>query len=212
MRCAILGRCTLNEPEVADTRAPVEAGRRRVVLVCVVKRAVIHRIDCDIAVIAPAIGSGTLAARPIEKMLLTGQRIQCVRRQAACVTNLRVNRTAGRAKAEGNVALVIGGDAAHPAPGGVWLVRALLEDCPAARLCPLQFKPADTCHRAGTDRVIVKQRFMTVGEAAIGVAEHQAIANRIEPGAGAELGDAVPRCRTKRSKRSCTHADFECEG
>ena len=53
---------------------------------------------------------------------------------------------------------------------------------------------------------------MTVGKAAIGVAEHQPIADLIEPGRGADLGNAVPRRRTKRSKRRCAHAGLEREG
>ena len=91
MACALLRRCALDKPEVADTRAPVEAGRRRVVLVCVVERAIVHRVDCEIAVIAPPIGGGTLAAGPVEKMLLPRQGIQWVCRQAAGITNLRIN-------------------------------------------------------------------------------------------------------------------------
>ena len=91
MRRALLWRCALGEFEVADARAPVEAGRRRVVFVCVIESAIVHRIDCDIAVIAPAIGRSTLAAGPIEKMLLPRQGIQWVRRQTARVTDLRVN-------------------------------------------------------------------------------------------------------------------------
>ena len=75
MRCTLLRRCALDKPEVADTRAPVEAGRRRVVLVCVIERAIVHRIDRDIAVIAPAIGGGALTAGPVEKMLLPRQGI-----------------------------------------------------------------------------------------------------------------------------------------
>jgi hypothetical protein len=91
MRRTFLRRCTLGESEVANARPPVEAGRRRIVLVCVVERTIIHRIDGDIAVIAPAIGRSTLAAGPVEKMLLTRQGIQWVRRQSAGITNLRVN-------------------------------------------------------------------------------------------------------------------------
>src|SRR5262249_1861217 len=113
--------------------------------------------------------------------------------------------------AERNVALIIGGDAAHPPPGRVRLIRALLEDPPASRLGALQFKPPYPCHCISTDGVIVKQRFMTVGEPAIGVAEHQPIANLIEPGRGTRLGDAVPRCRTERSKRRSTHTCLERE-
>ena len=87
------------------------------VLVRVVERAVVHRIDCEIAVIAPAIGGGALAAGAVEKMLLTRQGIQWIRRQSASVTDLRAYRTAGCAEAQRDVALVIGADAAHPAPG-----------------------------------------------------------------------------------------------
>ena len=75
MRRALLGHCALCEPEVADARAPVEAGGRRVVLVCVIERAVVHRIHSEMAVIAPAIGRTTLAAGSVEKMLLARQDI-----------------------------------------------------------------------------------------------------------------------------------------
>ena len=91
MRGALLRRCALSKPEVADARAPVEAGRRRVVLVCLIERAIVHRIDCEIAVIAPAIGRSTLAAGPVEKMLLARQDVHRVCRQAARVTKLWVN-------------------------------------------------------------------------------------------------------------------------
>ena len=69
MRRTFLRRCTLGESEVANARPPVEAGRRRIVLVCVVERTIIHGIDGDIAVIAPAIGGASLATGPIKKML-----------------------------------------------------------------------------------------------------------------------------------------------
>ena len=200
MTRALLRRCTPGESEVADNGAPVEAGRSRIVLVCVVKRAIVHRIDSDIAVIAPAIGRGTLTAGSVEKMLLPRQGIQWVRHQTAGVTNLWVDRAAGGTKAERNVALIIGGNAAHPAPGRVRLIRALLEYAPCSRLRSSQFKPAYSSHCIGTYRIIIEQRFMTVGKAAIGIAEHQPIANLIELGGGTRLRDAVPRARTKRSK------------
>ena len=91
MRRALLRRCALGKPEIADARAPVEARRRWVVLVCVIEGAIVHRIDCEIAVIAPAIGRSTLAPGPVEEMLLPRQGVQWVRRQTACVTDLGVN-------------------------------------------------------------------------------------------------------------------------
>ena len=66
---ALLWRCALGKPEVADAGAPIEAGCGLVVLVRVVERAVVHRIDCEITIIAPAIGGSALAARAVEKML-----------------------------------------------------------------------------------------------------------------------------------------------
>jgi len=69
MRRAFLRRGTLGELEITDPGAPVKAGCRLVVLICVIKGAIVHRIDRYIAVIAPAIGGSTLAARAVEKML-----------------------------------------------------------------------------------------------------------------------------------------------
>ena len=63
-------RRALGKSEVADARAPIEAGRRRVVLVRVIEGAIVHRIDGEIAVIAPATRGSALATRAVEKMLL----------------------------------------------------------------------------------------------------------------------------------------------
>src|SRR4026207_2506291 len=100
MPCALLRRSALSKPEVADAGAPIEAGRGLVVLIRVIERAVVHRIHGEIAVIAPPVGSTALAALPIENMLLTRERIQWIRRQAAGITELRAYRTAGCAEAE----------------------------------------------------------------------------------------------------------------
>jgi hypothetical protein len=80
MRRAFLRRSALSKPEVADSGAPIEAGRGLVVLVREVERAIVHRIDGEITIIAPAIGSASLAAGAVKKMLLTRQRIQWIRR------------------------------------------------------------------------------------------------------------------------------------
>ena len=70
MRRAFLRRSALGKFEVADAGAPIEAGCGLVVLVRVIERAIVHGIDCEIAVIAPAIRGSALAARAVEKMLL----------------------------------------------------------------------------------------------------------------------------------------------
>jgi hypothetical protein len=59
----------LRKLEVADPGAPVKAGCRLVVLICVIKGAIVHRIDRYIAVVTPAVRGSTLAAGAIEKML-----------------------------------------------------------------------------------------------------------------------------------------------
>ena len=90
-------------------------------------------------------------------------------------------RAAGRAKAQGDVALVIGTDTTHPTPGRIRLVSALLENRPVSRLCASQFEPANSRYRIGAHRIIVEHRLVTIGKAAISVTEHQPICNGVEP-------------------------------
>ncbi len=71
VRSPFLRRGALGEFEVADARTPVKAGSGRVVFVGVVEGAIVHRINGDIAVIAPAIGGAGLATGAIKKMLFT---------------------------------------------------------------------------------------------------------------------------------------------
>ena len=181
MCCAFLRRSALGKPEVADAGAPIEAGRGLVILVCVIERAVVHWIDCEIAVIAPAVGGSALAARAVEKMLLTRQRIQRIRRQSAGVAKLRAYRTAGCAEADCDITLIVRRDTTHPTPGRIRLVSALLENRPVSRLCASEFEPTNPRHRIGAPGIIVKHRLVAVGKAAIGVTEHQAVRDGVEP-------------------------------
>src|SRR6266550_4083246 len=85
MPSSFLRLCALGESEVADPCLPVCAARRRrvarlcVVLVSIIERAVVHRINGHIAVIAPAeagflLGIAVaihLAAGAVKKMLFT---------------------------------------------------------------------------------------------------------------------------------------------
>src|SRR5258708_1304834 len=132
MRGAFLRRSALSKLEVADAGAPIEAGRGHVVLVRVVERAFVHRIGCVFTVNAPAVGCSALAARAVEKMLLTRQGIQRICRQSAGVTDLRAYRTAGCAEAECDVTLIVRCDTTHPTPGRIRLVSALLENRPVS--------------------------------------------------------------------------------
>lgn len=69
MRRTFLRRSALCELEVTNASAPVELRRGLVVLVGVVERAVVHRIDRQIAVVSPSIPRCTLTTCAVEKML-----------------------------------------------------------------------------------------------------------------------------------------------
>ena len=71
MRSPFLWRGASGKPEVADARPPIEAGSARVVLVRIVERAIVHWINREVTVIAPAIGGSGLAAGAVKKMLFT---------------------------------------------------------------------------------------------------------------------------------------------
>ena len=76
MRRTFLRRSALCELEVANASAPVELRRGLVVLVGVVERAVVHRIDGQIAVVSPSITRCTLTTCAIEKMLFSRQGVR----------------------------------------------------------------------------------------------------------------------------------------
>ena len=59
-----------------------------IVLVPVIEPAVVHRVEGKIAVTAAAVRGRALAARAVDKMLLTRQRVQCICRQVSGVTDL----------------------------------------------------------------------------------------------------------------------------
>src|SRR3954453_15202548 len=156
MRCAFLRRSALSKPEGANAGAPVEAGRSLVVLVCVVEGAVVHRIEGEITVIAPTVGSACLAPGSVEKMLLPRQAVQWICRESTGVTDLRAYRTAGCAEAERDISFIVGCDTSHPSPGRICRVGALLKNRPGSWLCTLQLEPANSRYQIGADRIIVE--------------------------------------------------------
>src|SRR5437763_5247901 len=106
MRSAFGWRGALGKLEVANACAPVERRCRSVILVRVIESTIVHRINGYIAVVAPAAAGVSLASSPIKKMLFTRQDVQRIGNQSACIANLRINRAAGGAKAECEVALL----------------------------------------------------------------------------------------------------------
>jgi len=119
-----------------------------------------------------------------------GQSVYGIGREPAGVADLGVDRGAGGAKANGQVARSIHRRTAHPAPGRIRLVGALLKDRWRGRHAA-QLEPADTCHAARAHGIVAHGRFVAVGELAIGQPEHQTVANSVQlvGSRAAQLGD-----------------------
>ena len=112
---------------------------------------------------------------------MTCQNVNGIGHQTSRIAELRVNRAAGGAESKYLVSQVIRRDAAHPPPGGIGLIGGFLGKSPVSpqALC---FEPSNPRHGVGTDGVVVEQRFVTVGEHAIGVPEHQPIGDGVQIG------------------------------
>ena len=112
---------------------------------------------------------------------------------------MRINRAAGGAKAECEVALVILRHTAHPPPGGVGLISAFLERRRhRSGVHVAQLEPSNACHGVGADCVIIDQRAAV--DVAISVPEHQAVGNSVEPIRYAELWHAASGSWAERCK------------
>src|ERR1051326_3004729 len=169
------------ELERADARAPVEAGRRCVILVRVPERAVVNRIDRQRAVIAPATARTRLTASAGEQRRFTlPQRVDRIRREPSRITDLRENRPARSAVTNRQAAVVVHRRATHPTPGRVRLISALLRDRYWTTGHVSQFKPAYARNTVRTHGVVANHRFV-IAEVAIRQPEHQAVANSIQP-------------------------------
>ena len=70
--------------------------------------------------------------------------------------------------------------AAHPAPGGVGLVGALLEHSHGPGGHVAQLEPADAGHAARADGVVAHHRLVAVRELAVGQPEHQPVADAVQ--------------------------------
>src|SRR5947207_7958678 len=105
------------ESETADAGAPVEGADVVVVLSRIVESAVIHRIDGEVAIIAPTVARLELGAGAIKEMGFTlTQRVYRVRRQSSGVAELREDGTTGNAKANGQISFSVHRRTAHKAP------------------------------------------------------------------------------------------------
>ena len=140
------------ELEVPDSRSPVEARGGVVVLLRVPEGAIVHGVDRHVAVVAPAADRVRLAARPVDEVRLAlAHRVGWVAGESPRVPDLRMDGGVGGAEAERHVAAVVHGDAAHPAPGVVGLVGALLDEARRARGDVVDLEPPDSRNTARGD-------------------------------------------------------------
>jgi len=108
-------------------------------------------------------------------------------RQAICgivskppgVSNLREDAATRGTEAENHIAVLIHRYAAHPTPGRIWLVGALLKENRCRRY-RTYFKPANACNTACTNGKVSHGGFVPITEFSIAQSEHQAIADAIE--------------------------------
>src|SRR5438093_4438563 len=83
------------------------------------------------------------------------------------------------AKAESHISEPVQGDTAHPAPGSVRLVGALLEDRHRSGRHTAQLEPANASYIVRFHRKISYQRFVSVPKTAVGQPIHQAVGNGV---------------------------------
>src|SRR4030095_11482821 len=120
-----------------------------VVFLGIPERAVVYRINGEIAVIAPAVGSAGLTARSVKQVCFAlRELVEWIAHQPPRVANLRIDAGRRCAKTKCQIATAVHGSTPHPAPGGIGLVGALLEDCHGSRGHIAQFEPAYTCYPA----------------------------------------------------------------
>src|SRR6185436_17934527 len=186
------------EPERDDSRPP-GADHDRVlgeVLLRVPERAVVARVDGDIAVVAPAsLGLGLRAGAGVRDLLGLGELPERVAGRAAGVPDRRIVVRPGRAEAGGDVALLVLGDRAHPAPDRIGeavggRVGALLVDRGSAAPGDAQLVPTDARAVVGLDRVVQQHRRVGT-EVPVVHPEHQPVAEHVEPLRSALLRNAV---------------------
>src|SRR4029077_20961357 len=113
--------------EAADARSPVEGAGGRVILLRVPESAVVDRVDGQVAVVAPASARTSLAASARQQSRFAlRQRARRIASQPSGVPDLGMDGGARSRESKSKVSLVVHGGAAHPAPGRVGLIRALL--------------------------------------------------------------------------------------
>src|SRR5437870_348007 len=174
---ALFSSSAPRELEARDSRMPWPGvgrrSRREVVLVHVPERAVVDRIDRHVGVVAPARVRRRLDTRTVDDRAFAQRHLpERVAGKAARVADAGIDgRPVDDAVPETHVALLVLGDASHPAVDAVaWCVRALLVQA-VRPACPPDLVPALAGDPWGRlDRLAGDQRLVIL-EAAVGEPE-----------------------------------------
>ena len=164
--CEVGNGATIVHLETDNTGVPVEGTVDGYVLRRVKERAVIRRINCHSAIVAPAAQGGSLRATSAEDHVFRFQGPRRIRGRTPGYGNFRVNRAARFAVAGGDVAAFIRGDAAHPPPIRIGLKCPLLKYCRRA-VRAADFIPAHAGYTVDRDGVIENDGFM-IAKVAVG--------------------------------------------
>src|SRR4029077_826188 len=182
-------RRAVRELEVPDPGPPVERAVRRVVLVRVPEGAVVGGVDGHIRVVAPAAVRVRLAAGTREQgRLALGERVRRIAGQPPRIADLRVDAGRRSTEADGDVAERVHRGAAHPAPGGVGLVGALLDEAGRAGGGVVDLVPANASGAVRVHGYVADERFVAVGEAPVRIPEHAPVAEGVQRVADTGLG------------------------
>src|SRR5260370_41788387 len=107
---------------------------------------------------SPTIGRAYLAACGGKESCFTlGQHIERIVKEPSSVADLRVDRCARSAVADSEISLLVHRGTAHPTPGRVRLVGALLEDRHRSGSHVAQLEPAYSGHPARINAAVPHQ-------------------------------------------------------
>src|SRR6266446_493166 len=178
--CGGPDRTASRELEVANARPPIKSARRGIVFVGEPESAVVHRVNCHRAIITPTVGSAGLAAGAGNDSGFTlRQGVYRITHQTARVSDLGINSCTGGVKAKREISRLVHRYTAHPAPGRIGLIGALLKDRYRPRRYAAQFDPAYAGHPARADAVIGHHGFV-IAKIPIRGPVHQPIAKVVK--------------------------------
>src|SRR3954447_10292991 len=120
--------------------------------------------------------------------------------QTASITNLRENCCVRCTEANSEVPSEVHRHAAHPTPGRIRLIGALLKNGRISR-DRAQLKPTHPGHAIGADSIITYDRLVAVGKFSVGKSKHEPVGQIIQISRRSHLRHKSPELSKGRSGR-----------